>query len=390
MNIEQIRNDILSYGDKIFLNSAGSSLMTKAVVEKINHYLHEEERIGGYAVAELLQGEIAEFYEQVALHIGCKSHNIAFTHDATDAYTKALSSIQFEKDDVLITTDDDYASNQIQFISLQRRYGIKIVMIKNLPNGDLDIADFQDLVDKHRPKLVAITHVPTNSGLIQNVETIGDICQKDGVIFLVDACQSVGQLSLDVNKIKCDFLSATGRKFLRGPRGTGFLFVSDRLLEEGYAPLMIDGGGAIWTGANQFEMAPSAKRFQTWESPYALIVGLTEAIRYANSIGSDVIKVRNQQLITKLRENLSEINGVKLFDKGSKTCSILTFRKEGKSLERIQEILDSNKVYYSVSQKEWGLIDFGKKGIEWAIRLSPHYFNTLDEMDAVSEVIEGI
>ncbi|HBS12791.1 MAG TPA: aminotransferase [Flavobacteriaceae bacterium] len=390
IDINQIRKDITDYGEKIFLNSAGSSLMPKSVVQEINRYLLEEEKFGGYSVAELKTNEIADFYNQTAQLIGAEAHNIAFTHDATDAYIKALSSIHFKHNDIIITTDDDYASNHIQFISLQKRFGIKIVRIKNLENGELDMIDFQKLVDKHNPKLVAVTHVPTNSGLIQNIEAIGEICYNQKIIFLLDACQSVGQLSINVTKIKCDFLTATGRKFLRGPRGTGFLFISDRLLKNGFSPLMIDGGGAVWKAIDQFDILENAKRFETWEAPYALIMGFREAIRYANNIGLENIQSYNQKLMLRLRENLIGIQGVKLFDKGLKNCNILTFRKDGKSLAKIKEKLNSNNVFFSVSRKEWGVIDFNKKGIDWVIRLSPHYFNTIEEIDNVSKIIDEI
>ncbi|WP_350292380.1 aminotransferase class V-fold PLP-dependent enzyme [uncultured Croceitalea sp.] len=390
MDIEQIRKDITDYGEKVFLDSAGSSLMPKSVVRTINRYLLEEEKFGGYAVAESRAKEIADFYSQVALLIGAKPKNIAFTHDATDAYTKALLSISFNNNDVIITTDDDYASNQIQFISLQKRFGIKIFRIKTLENGELDITDFQKLVDDHNPKLLAVTHVPTNSGLIQNVEAIGEICHNQQITFLLDACQSIGQLDVNVNKIKCDFLSATGRKFLRGPRGTGFLYVSDRLLKKGYSPLMVDGGGAIWKRKDHFELLKTAKRFQTWEAPYALLLGLREAARYANKIGLKNIQAYNQKLMLQLRENLNGIQGVKLYDKGLNNCNILTFRKDHKSLKEITEKLTQNNVFYTISKKEWGVIDFEKKGIDWAIRLSPHYFNTKEEVHTISKIIDGI
>lgn len=390
MKTEQIRNDIVNYGNKIFLNSAGSSLMAKSVVQKIEQYLYQEENSGGYKVAELREKDISYFYDQAAELIGSNPKNIAFTHDATDAYIKALSSIRFKKGDIIITTDDDYASNHIQFISLQRRFGIKTIKIKTLQNGDLDISHFQELLTKHNPKLVAVTHVPTNSGLIQNVEAIGELCYEQQVLFLLDACQSVGQLNVDVQKIKCDFLTTTGRKFLRGPRGTGFLYVSERILENEYFPLFIDGGGATWTKADQFEILQTAKRFETWEAPYALVVGFGEALRYTNEIGIDNIQSYNRELMTHLRNNLTSLSKVRLFDNGSKLCNILTFRKEGKSLEEIEKVLDLNNVFFSVSQKEWGVIDYNKKGIDWTIRLSPHYFNTLEEMDKVSEIIEAI
>lgn len=390
MNIDQIRSDISNYGDKIFLNSAGSSLTPKSSLKKIEEYLHQEESLGGYKVVELRANDIADFYVQAARLINAQPTNIAFTFGATDAYIKALSSIPFQKGDTIITTDDDYTSNQIQFIALTKRFRLSIVRIKNLENGDLDIEDFQRLVSTYHPKLVAVTHVPNNSGLVQNVEAIGEICHAHNILFLLDACQSVGQLKVDVKKIKCDFLTATGRKFLRGPRGTGFLYVSDKIRDGEYTPVIFDGGAATWTKPDHFELPQTVKRFEMWEVSYALVVGLAEALRYANEVGIANIQSYNQKLIRRLRNNLGDMDGVKLFDKGSKKCNILTFRKDLKTLEQIKSSLDENKVFFSVSKKEWGLIDFEKKGVDWAIRLSPHYFNTLDEMDSVADIIDRI
>lgn len=390
MNIEQIRQDTPYCQDKIFVNSAGSSLQPSVVLEAVKNYLHKEAQFGGYKVADTQEAEIATFYEAVAQLINTQSSNIAFAHDATDAYLKALSAIPFQKGDLVITSQDDYSSNQIQFLSLQKRFGISIQRIQTLPNGDLDINHFQELIAKQTPKLVAITHVPTNSGLIQQVEAIGAICHKREILYLVDACQSVGQLVVDVQKIKCDFLSATGRKFLRGPRGTGFLYVSDRALAKGLTPLFIDGGGAVWTKENEYQVLPTARRFQTWEKPYALMMGLTTAIQYATTIGLANIEAYNQQLMQKLRTNLAAIPNIKIFDKGAKTCNLLTFRKEGKSAPTIQQVLDKHGVFHGLSTKEWGVIDYGEKGVDWTIRLSPHYFNTLTEMDRLAEIIERI
>ena len=390
MNIAQIRAETPQCQNKIFINSAGASLMPEQIVKSIHHYLLEEEAHGGYKVADNNTALIANFYQEAAQLINTQPHNIAFAHDATDAYTKALSSIPFKAGDVIITSEDDYSSNQIQFLSLKERFGIILKRINTLANGDLDITHFQELVAEQQPVLVAITHIPTNSGLIQDVESIGKICAAEDIIFLVDACQSVGQMVVDVQQINCDFLTTTGRKFLRGPRGTGFLYVSDKALNKGLQPLFLDGNGADWLTPFTFKALEDAKRFEHWERPYALIVGFTTALRYANTLGMANIQQRNQTLMQRFRANLAAIPTVKTFDKGSRTANILTFRKDNKSQEQIQAVFDKNKVYHNVSTKNWGVIDYAKKGVEWTIRLSPHYFNTLAEMDKVAEIIDSI
>ncbi|MBT8218193.1 MAG: aminotransferase class V-fold PLP-dependent enzyme [Bacteroidia bacterium] len=390
MNIDNIRSDILDYGEKIFVNSAGSSLMPHSVVEVIQEYLHQEEIYGGYKVEAMAAEALADFYVLAARLLHCQPRNIAFAHDATDAYTKALSSLDFQPGDLIITSDDDYASNHIQFISLKKRYGIIIERIRNLDNGDLDIEHFERLIYRQHPRLVAITHVPTNSGKIQDVEAIGKICREKEIIFLVDACQSIGQLDVNVGEIQCDFLSATGRKFLRGPRGTGLLYVSDRMLDSGYAPLFIDGGGAVWKEEGSYEMIHSAQRFELWEAPYALMIGMKEAIRYALDVGLVNIQDYNQELIQQLRSKMESIHGVTIYDQGSRKCNILTFRKSEKSIEELITSLEAQNVVCGLSQRHWGLIDYGKKGIDGTVRLSPHYFNTLDEMDNLVQIIDAI
>lgn len=389
MNIDKIRQDTRGLGDgKIFLNNAGSSLMPDIVTDAVVDYLKLEERSGGYDVANMNADVLEEFYSESAKLINAKPANMAFMTSATEAYSKALSGIIFRDGDVIITTADDYISNQITFISLQKKVGVKVIRMKNLPDHELDLEDLGRLIREHHPKLIAVTHIPTNSGLIQNVEAVGKICREHDILYLVDACQSVGQMVVDVEKIGCDFLTATGRKFLRGPRGTGFLYVSDRILEQDYAPLLLDMRGADWTEYNDYELFKTAKRFEHWEMSYASMLSLKYAIGYANAVGMDAIEKYNQSLSRKLRENLKE-SGFSVWDWGNRLSSIVTFSGPDGDLENIQKILKKNNVYFSVTYKNSALIDFTNKNINGIVRLSPHYFNTTEEIEKVSEVLKA-
>ena len=390
MNIERIRQDTPGCHDKLFVDTAGASLVPRQVVDAVQEYLALEADLGGYRTAEAREEVIRAFYTEAAKLLSCQSHNIAFVSNATDGYAKALSSVQFQKGDVILTTDDDYVSNQTNLISLQNAHGIRVVRIRNLDNGDLDLDHLSTLLIQHKPKLVSISHVPTNSGLIQDAKAVGELCQYLGALFLLDACQSVGQLQVDVNELKCDFLTVTGRKFLRGPRGTGILYVSDHALEMGLFPLYVDLRGATWTKPDEYILEKSARRFEFWECPYALIVGLKEAIKYANEIGLEVIETYNKELISYLRTNLQDIPRVKLLDKGTNLCNILTLVKDGLTQSQTNKFLKQNNVYHSISRKDNALIDFTKKGHDWAVRLSPHYFNTREEMDQITSIIKDM
>ncbi len=389
MNLEVIRQDTLGCSDKIFLNSAGSSLMPKTVVDATVKFLHKEQELGGYAAVMQNSAQISQFYEETALLINTRPSNIAFVSSSTDGYAKALSSISFKEGDCIITTNDDYISNQIAFISLQKRYNIEIVRVANLPDHELDLDDFERLIKKHTPKLIAVTHIPTNSGLVQNVEGVGKLCKKYDILYLVDACQSVGQIRVDVEKINCDFLTATGRKFMRGPRGTGFLYVSDKALSQKMYPLFLDSIGAKWTAFDDYALNDTAKRFELFERPYAALLGFTEALRYANAIGMDQIENYNHMLADALRASLQK-NGFRVLDKGNRLSSIITFCQADGRVEKIHKILTENNVFFKENKKGDALIDFTSKNVDHAIRLSPHYFNTMEEMESVSQLLENI
>lgn len=390
MDITKVRLDTPGCQDKLFFNSAGSSLPPASVTQTVVSYLKEEEQIGGYKLAALKADEIQQTYVELAKLVACKPHNIALAYNATDAYARAMSSIAFEAGDVILTTDDDYVSNQLAFLSLKKHYGVNISRVRCLASGDLDMNDFEEKIKSLRPKLVAVTHVPTNSGLVQDVVAVGKLCRQYDILYLVDACQSVGQLVLDVTEIGCDFLSATGRKFLRGPRGTGFLYISDKVLQSDMAPLYLDLRGSYWISEDQFKVMDNARRFELWEQPYALVLGMGEAARYANQVGMQEIEDHNQQLRQRLAEHFAAIPGIKRLDRGSHTCNIITFIKEGVEKEALCQHLDQHNVYYSTPSVTNARIDFGKKQVDWAIRISPHYFNTLEEMDRLGEIISSL
>lgn len=387
LNINQIRQETPACQHLIHFNNAGASFNPKSVIQKIKDYLDEEAQVGGYELARIRENDINAFYTETARLLNAEARNIAFATSCTEAYSKALAAIPFKKGDIILTSDDDYASNQLCFLSLQARLGVNIVRAKNLANGDIDVADIEHIIKNQHPSVVAITHVPTSSGKVQPIAAIGKLCHQHDIWYLVDACQSIGQMPVDVQAICCDFLTATGRKFLRAPRGTGFLYVSDKALNAGLTPQYLDNHSATWTGADSFQVQPTAQRFELYERSIANVLGITEAVRYANTLGLDNIYAYNQDLIQYFRQKMRDTEGVKLYDEGSRLCNILTFRMNNVSLDTIQMALNAAKVNHSVTLKKMAQIDFAHKGIEWAVRFSPHYYNTKEEVDRVVEVL---
>jgi selenocysteine lyase/cysteine desulfurase len=298
-----------------------------------------------------------------------------------------LSAIPFRPGDAILTTENDYVSNQIAFLALQKRYGIKLLRARDTAEGGVDVTDFEQLLKKYRPVLAAITHVPTNSGLVQPVAEIGKICRAHDVWYLVDACQSAGQMTLDVEKIGCDFLTATMRKFMRGPRGAGFLYASDRALDAGLEMLLPDMRSADWTGADEYVTNPTAQRFEYWEMPPALVLGSKAAAEYALSVGMDWIENRVKMLADLTRQQLRELPGVQVLDKGAELCGIVTAHATHWDSKTLLEKLWSENINCRVSSLAVAQIDFPRKGVTWALRVSPHYYNTEEEVGRMVEVV---
>jgi len=395
--IAAFRKDTTGCSHVIHLNNAGAGLMPDPVTRAIQDHITLESTIGGYEAAALRADLVKDFYSQAGKLFNCHASNIAFTSSATDSYTRALSSIPFQHGDVILTDNDDFISNQIQFLSCQKRFGIRIVRIKNAPQGGVDLDDLQQQLKKLRPRLLAITHIPTNAGLVQPVKAIGDIygqyqnTHADKTWYILDACQSAGALPLDVQQLRCDFLSVTARKFLRGPRGTGFLYISDKALEGGLEPLFIDMRGAEWVEKDVYRPRKDATRFEDWEFAYALVLGVRTTIEYCLNIGVDRIGHQIRFLSDILRQELSTLDKVRVLDKGPELGGLVTFTVKDATPEHLVAELLKRKINVVPSYRGFAVIDFDEKGVQWALRASPHYYNTLEEihsfLSAVKELI---
>jgi selenocysteine lyase/cysteine desulfurase len=387
MNLEALRADTPGTSHRIHLNNAGAALMPRPVIAAVKDHLDLETRIGGYEASDARADQVEDARAAVAQLIGSQPHNIAFAEHATAAFAAGLSSVPFRAGDTLVTTRNDYVSYQLMYLSLERRLGVRVVRAPDAPEGGVDLLALEEVVHRNRPRAVAVTHVPTNSGLVQDVAAIGQICRNKGALYLVDACQSVGQMPIDVGALECDFLSATARKFLRGPRGAGFLYVSDRALEEGLEPLFIDMRGADWTLEDLYQPAPDARRFETWEFAYALVLGLGAAARYALQVGVEEAGARAWSLAAALRKQLASVPDVRVLDRGTTQCAIVTAGVSGKDPAKLVRELRRRGINTSSADRTSAVLDFDDKGVEGALRISPHYYNTEAEIDAVVEAL---
>ena len=360
-------------------NNAGASLMPRPVLDTVTRYLEEETRLGGYETAAKRGEAIEAVYESLASLIGSSDSEIALADSATRAWDLAFTGMRFSEGDRILTTTSEYASNVIAFLQVAERAGVAVEVIPDRPTGEIDVDALDAMIDD-RVRLIAINHVPTNSGLVNPAADVGRVANDHRVPYLLDACQSVGQMPIDVEEIGCDLLSATSRKFLRGPRGAGFLYVSERMLDQ-LDPMVLDLHGARWEASDRYEMRPDARRFELWERSPALVLGMGRAASYAMEVGLEQIWERVLELGEMLRRGLSDVEGVIVRDIGSVRGAIVTFTVAGHEAEAVKEALHAQAINVSVTTPYSARFDAESRNLPNLVRASVHYFNTEDEID---------
>ena len=388
--VKHWREDTPGCAHQIHFNNAGSGLMPRVVLETMIAHLNREANLGGYESADDAEAAVADAYVALAKVLGAQPRNIAVVENSTVAFFQALSAFDFKPGDVIVTTRNDYISNQLAYLSLARRHGVEVRRAADQLSGGADPQSVRELLREPRVRLLAVTWVPTNSGLMQPVEALGEVAEAAGVPYLVDGCQAVGQIPADVAKLRCDFFSGTARKFLRGPRGIGFLYVSDRALQRGDFPLYIDMRGADWVSADSFAPAPDARRFENWEFAYSLVLGLGEAARYALGVGVERGGRRARELAAALRSKLSGQGGIRVLDRGKELAAIVTIDVADWDAGELAKVLRTRGINTSASLRAYAVIDMDEKRAATALRLSPHYYNTEEEIERVVEQLKGV
>jgi cysteine desulfurase/selenocysteine lyase len=376
-DVERARRDTPGVARVAHLNNAGSALPPTQVTEAVIAHLRLEAEIGGYEAAGAVRDRIDAVYPSIARLIGCQSQEVAVVENATRAWDMAFYAMSFGPGDRILTARAEYASNVIAYLQVAARTGAAVEVVDDDEHGQLSVTDLRSRLEHGtgEVKLIAMTHVPTQGGLVNPAEEVGAAARQAGVPFLLDACQSVGQFPVDVERIGCDMLSATGRKFLRGPRGTGFLYVRESMLDR-LEPPFLDLHAATWTGPGSYTMRADARRFENWETNYAGKIGLGVAAEYAMSWGLDAIEARVTELAENLRAQLRDLDGVTVHDQGRRRCGIVTFTVDGVSAGEIQRLLTARNINTSVSAASSARFDLPRRGLAELVRASVHYYNT--------------
>ncbi|MFI8106512.1 aminotransferase class V-fold PLP-dependent enzyme [Streptomyces sp. NPDC086023] len=373
---------------RVHLNTAGAGLMPAEVVDVMADHLAQEAAEGAYET-ELRHADTLDkgVYEALASVLDAPVDDVALFDNATRAWSSAVGALRLTGTGRVWITPYEYAGNLILWTELRRRTGLRVEVVPLTPSGDLDL-DWMRRNIREDVAVVSVPHVPSGCGIVNPVEEIGRILAPWPCLYLVDACQSVGQLDVSVRRIGCDLLTGAGRKFLCGPRGTGFAAIGPRL-RAAATPLFHDLHVADVTALHDYEVhTDSARRFEYAERSAAAVRGLDAALRH--HLARTAEPGTGHDARAAIRDAIAAVPGTRLIDPGTRHASLVTFVCADVSAARIRAELAARGVSVWVAQGNHTPLYLPGQGVDHAVRVSPHHYTSPQDTEVFARALREV
>lgn len=359
----------------INFNNAGSSRPYSEVNKEIRDFLKVEYFMGGYYAVEKYKKKLEKFYYNLSKLINCKVAEISFLSSTTQAWNLFFNSIQISKKENIVIFENEYGSNLIYY--KKQKLNVRIVKINE--DGKICLKDLLKKINKNT-KIISLCHIASQCGDKIEAAKIFNFVRNlnPDIICVLDACQSIGQIKVDVKEINCDVLVGSGRKYLRGPRGTGFIYINEKIREK-VKPMILDLKNTECY--QEIIKIKKANIFENFEYSPALQIGLGKAIERINSSGINQIELQIRQKSQYLRKKLDYFSKITFFENFNTLTGINTLKIEGLSSLRIYNYLLSKRILTSISTSATSLLYFNKKKIKDVLRISIHHYNSLYQIN---------
>ncbi|AOY96602.1 class V aminotransferase [Cupriavidus sp. USMAA2-4] len=374
----------------IHFNHAGASLPSAATLGAIHAHLEREATRGpmeaGVAAAE--QSEQARVLAATLLNAG--PDEIALTGGTSQGWGSAFAALgRWRAGERMLVSRHEWGGNLAVMQLAAREAGASVETIPCAPDGTVDPAALEAMLDE-RVRLIALTWLPANGGLINPAEAVGQVARRHGIPYFVDAAQAVGQLPVDVARLGCDVLSAAGRKALRAPRGTGLLYVRRGFLPRMATPAWVDRHAAPLDAHGEPRLRQDAGRFEAAEASLALRCGLANALREALAIGLPAIRARILATAAHLRAELAAVAGVTVLDAGTERSGLVAFQVAGHEPAALQRALAAQGISIGTSGIPYTPLDMRARGLDQVARASVSYLTTVEEVGRLVAALRGL
>lgn len=391
---KEIRKDFRFIKDIIYLDSASVVPSPISVIDAMNEYFFKmpfNYGVGEFTLSKKVAEEVNDTREKLLKFINASPNwQVVFTKNTTEAINLLARGFHWEKGDEVIITNVEHQSNIMPWMRLKKENDVILKIVSANKKGIIDPESISDCITS-RTKMISITHVSNIYGTIQMVEEIGKIAKKNGIYFMVDAAQSAGRISIDVQKIGCDFITICGRKGLMGPQGTGALCAQSTNLEM-LKPLTVGSRAGNVRNQEFYSLNSTPYCFESGVLNTSGVIGLGRAIDYINEIGINNIFNYIQYLTEELINTLSSIEDVIIYgcNDYKKNAGIISWNVKDYSCFFIAKELDKVGNILVASGAQGSFLAIENLKIDGVVRTSVHIFNLVEDFKKLKNALTSI